>query len=338
MRLLAIISILFLSISTLHAQDESLDSLLLKKLKLKDLLFKEIDTNFIETYDLFTIKVSAQNRFNTVGLFDRNLNSRIRYVPDLGVTLGLGAANSWLALEVNTQFGIEQNEISSANYTDIQFRFFTSKHYMRMRYQYYLGYRLDFNSGNNDIEIQNSKIRGDIRTLQFGIQYLYLINYNKFSIKAPFALNERQKRSAGSFVAGSDLLIYSMNADSSIVPYEIEQQRPSTWNDFNALHAALISFNFGYMHSFVVKKRFFFTSGIIPGIGIKNGDYRQAESETITNYLLLRGTSMNSLGYNGDRFAICLQFDVSLNYLPLEPNLTSNIIEGRSSLYFAYRI
>ena len=320
------------------SQDHILDTLLSKSLELKDeLLIKTIDTNYIESYDRITWKISAQNRFNTLGLSEGGLNSDIWYRPDLGITLGLGMATKSFAFDVNTQLGISEDKINSSDYTDIQFRLFTTKHYVRFRYQYYLGYQLVEASNIEPVQIDKNKIREDIRTLQFGVQYLYSVNYDKFSIKAPFAMSERQKQNAGSWIAGMDFLLYSMDADSSIVPEELEFV-DAKWDHFTALNTFFLSANFGYMYSFVFKDHFFFTTSLIPGVGLKGGDDRQIERQRIENIWILKLKSMNALGYNGDRWAVGMQFHIGLNYLPLEPKLASNIIEGRSSFYIGYRI
>ena len=336
MRLLLILLVLTANYS--FAQETHFDTLLAKSMELKDeLLIKKVDTNYIETYERITWKTSAQNRFNAQGISNGGLASKIWHRPDLGITLGLGMATKSFAFDINTQFGISENKIKSSSYSDIQFRLFTTKHYVRLRYQYYLGYQLNDASGIGSIRHDDDRIREDLRTLQFGVHYLYSINYDKFSIKAPFALNERQKKSAGSFITGMDFLLYSMDVDSSIIPKDLENSN-TAWNDLKGLNTFLISVNFGYMYSFVLKDNFFFTTSLIPGVGLKGGDYRQAEREIMDNIWMLRLNSMNALGYNGKRITVGLQFNVGWNYLPLEGELAANLIEGRSSLYFGYRI
>lgn len=128
-----------------------------------------------------------------------------------------------------------------------------------------------------------------------------------------------------------------MAADSSIIPQNLEKEG-SPWNGFSHMNLATISLNVGYMYSLVIKKRLFITASVIPGIGIKKGDYEREERRQIENALLLQFSSLNAIGYNGDRFAVAIQMNLTSSYSPMGKNLTVNLLEGRSSLYFAYRI
>jgi len=325
--------------SSTYGQESSMDSLLANASKLKDkILYQNHDSSYIKSFaDKITVKLLADNRFNAFSIYDQSLNSRIRYRPDLGVTFGIGAAYKWLALDINTGWGFKESNISSSIYRDIQARILTSKHYIRLRYQYYYGYKLGHITGYDEDQLAEFETRSDLRTMQFGIQYLYTFNYGKFSIKAPFVMNEMQKKSAGSFVAGFNFFMYAMNADSSLIPAELESPS-AAWNDFSEMNLVSLTASFGYMHSFILKNHIFFTVSLIPGVGLKNGDYWvHGDRVPINNLLVLRAKSMNSLGYNGDRFFVGIQLITGIDYLPLEKNLKSAILEGRSALFFGYR-
>jgi hypothetical protein len=48
----------------------------------------------------------------------------------------------------------------------------------------------------------------------------------------------------------------------------------TTQLNFSEINVVSLTAQFGYMYSFVIKERFFITLGLIPGIGVKSGDYR----------------------------------------------------------------
>ena len=75
----------------------------------------------------------------------------------------------------------------------------------------------------------------------------------------------------------------------------------------------------------------------ITGIGIKNGDYRTENLVPINSSLAMRVKTMNAIGYNGQRFYTGLQLISSFYYLPLDKDLKSGVLEGRSALYIGYR-
>jgi hypothetical protein len=172
--------------------------------------------------------------------------------------------------------------------------------------------------------------------MQFGVQYLYTFNYGAFSIKAPFAMNERQKKSAGSFLAGLGFQMYSLDADSSLIPNELELPA-STWNDFSEFDVGSLTASFGYMYSFIIKERFFVTLGLIPGVGLSNGDYRTGDRSRLKPAFTLRAKTMNAIGYSGARFFTGIQLIGGIYYIPLSKELKSSFVEGRSSLFIGYR-
>jgi len=205
-----------------------------------------------------------------------------------------------------------------------------------LRYQYYYGYKIDQIWGEEPQQLEDYEIRTDTRTMQFGIQYLYAFNYGKFSIKAPFAMNERQRKSAGSFVAGIGFLMFALDADSTLIPAELESPS-AVWSDFSQWNAVSATASFGYMYSLILKERFFITLGLIPGMGISNGDYWAGERIRMNSSFTLRVKTMNAIGYNGKRFFAGLQLIAGINYIPLEKELKGSIVEGRSALFVGYR-
>lgn len=333
-----LIFLLAANISLAFTQENKADSLLATATEIaEDILFQDQDTNFIKSYaDRISIKLLANNKFNTFGLWDKSLNSSIRYRPDLGVNFGIGAAYKMLSLDISTNLGFSEDHISNSIYRDIQGRLLASKHYLRFRYQYYYGYKIDYITGYEADVLDAYETRTDIRTFQFGLQYLYSFNYGKFSLKAPFAMNERQKQSAGSFVAGAGFHMYTLDADSALIPNDLALLTVNE-NTFSELNVVSLMASFGYMYSFVIKGRFFITLGLIPGIGMKNGDYRVGNRIPMTSSLALGAQSMSAIGYNGMRIFVGLQLFTNYYYMPLDKNLKSSVLEGRSALYFGYR-
>ena len=326
------------SLSSTYCQVNKADTLLATAAQFAEyVLYQNHDTSYIKSYaDRISIKILANNKFNSFSLWDPSLKSSISYRPDLGVNFGIGATYKWLALDLSTSLGFSERNISNSKYRDFQGRILTSKHYLRFRYQYYFGYKIHYLSGYDIDQLDEYETRKDIRTLQFGMQYLYSFNYGKFSLKAPFAMNDRQKKSAGSFIAGAGFQMYTLDADSSLIPNE-SALLSSERHYFSELNMVSLTANFGYMYSFVIKGRFFITLGLIPGIGIKHGDYRAGNRVPINSALALMAKTMNAIGYNGNRIYGGFQLISGYYYMPLEKDLRYSIVEGRSSLYIGYR-
>lgn len=186
---------------------------------------QETDTSYVRSYsNRFSLRLLAINKYNNFRFFDNSFGNSILYIPDLGVNLGIGAVNKWFALDIAANMGLNQDNISSSSYRDFQARVFTINHYLRARYQYYYGYKIN-DLSNEDLNLdENNSIRRDIRTIQLGLQYLNAFNYGKFSLKAPLVMSEKQKQGAGSLLAGGGFHMYIMDVDSSVIPRYTESE------------------------------------------------------------------------------------------------------------------
>ena len=175
-----------------------------------------------------------------------------------------------------------------------------------------------------------------MRTINFGLQYMYAFNYTKFSLKASFVFNEVQIKSAGSPIIGASFNMFVMDADSSIVALEVSQYfHPNLhMRDLNVIN---ISVSIGYMYTYIFKKNYFVTLSLTPGINMNGGDYSVETRNFISPNLHFKFNSMNAIGYNGRRFFTGVQFLID-NYISLlEKKLTAEIGYGKLSFFVGYR-
>jgi hypothetical protein len=303
------------------------------------LLYRNHDTAYIDNYgNEVAVKLLAKNKFNYFTIRDRNNKSKIKYRPAFDLSLGAGMAYKYFALDLTFSLGLNKNsEFIDPIAFDFQGRLYSSKQFVSFTLQYYAGYKLSNSSGlSNEIK-QSSTIRDDIRTINFGLQYLYAFNYTKFSLKAPFVFNEVQKKSAGSIIGGLSFGIFIMDADSSIVPPEVKSDfNPEMYLvDVNIMNAAI---SVGYMYSFIYKD-FFLTLGLIPGINFNYGDYRPEGQSRVYKPFNVRFKffTMNSIGYNGRRFFAGFQLLGDTDYLQLDHKLNLETGNGQIVFFVGYR-
>ena len=298
------------------------------------LLYRNHDTTYIKSYaDKFGLKLVAVNKYNYFTLIDKNTNNRLRYRPELGINLGLGIAYKWFAFDLVFNFGIRENQyFTNEDFFDFQGKIFSSKQYIEATLQYYYGYQTD-----NMSEIsEDAKVRKDIRTINYGLQYLHAFNYDKFSIKAPFILNDHQRKSAGSVIGGFGFSLNIMDADSSVIPQELS-------NDFSEklhlrdLNTINLTANAGYMYSFVYKEHFFLTLGLIPGLTISYGDYWTHERQRLKLNLSYNIKTMNAIGYNGEKIYGGFQLVSDALYIKIDKKNYTQTSHGKLSLFIGYR-
>lgn len=302
------------------------------------LLYRNHDTNYISNYsNEIAVRLVAVNKFNYFRIRDRINKSNVRYRPVRDISIGAGMSYRWFALDITFSLGLRNNsEFENTRSFDFQGRIFSSKQYISATIQYYQAYQLGSSGGLSSEINEASKRREDIRTINFGLQYLYAVNYTKFSLKAPFVFNEVQKKSAGSPILGASFGLFTMVADSSVIPVEIQHNfSPSVYlTDLSIINAAV---SIGYMYTFVFKKNFFVTVSLIPGINVNSGDYFNTSREYINLNVHAKLSTMNSIGYNGRRFYSGINL-TSESYLSrLEKKMFAEVGHGIFSIFAGYR-
>ena len=320
---------------------QNMDSLESSVKKLNNyLLYRNHDTAYISNYgNEVAVKLLTKTKFNYFTIRDKNNNTKIKYRPARDLNLGFGVAHKYFALDITFSLGLNKNsEFEDPVAFDFQGRLFSSKQFISATLQYYVGYELSNSSGLSNEINKASTIREDIRTINFGLQYLHAFNYTKFSLKAPFIFNEIQKKSAGSVIGGVSFSMFIMDADSSIVPPEVKSDFDPDLHliDLNIITAAVSA---GYMYSFIFKTHFFITLSLIPGININAGDYLPESQSRIYKPLNIRFKvfTMNAIGYNGRRFFAGAQALGDTEFIQLQRKLNLEAGNGQLSFFIGYR-
>jgi len=322
-----------------YGQVLSSDSLNSKIKSLENyILYRNHDSTYIKSYaNQVALKLIAVNKINYFNIRDRNTGAGLRYRPEYGVNLGIGFSYKWFSMDLAFNLGLrEDKNFDHSEFIDFQGRIYSSKQFIEFSLQYYYTYQISKISGIDGDFSEIQKIRGDIRTISFGLQYLYAFNYDKFSLKAPFVLNEIQRKSAGSPIFGASFAYFTMDADSSIVPVELADQFDP---DLHLIDLSVISLavNFGYMYTFTWKEHFFITLGLIPGLNMNLGDSKAEERDVFKWSFSYKIKTMNAVGYNSKRFFTGLQFVGDWNNVRLKKNLHTLFNHSSIKIFVGYR-
>ncbi|MGB0403991.1 MAG: DUF4421 family protein [Salibacteraceae bacterium] len=302
------------------------------------LLFRNQDTSYISNFgNEFGVKLVAMNKFNYFSIMDFENGTRVRYNPARDLYLGVGFAYKWIAVDLTMGLNLYKNsDFKYQKAFDFQGRIYSSKHFFSGTIQYYRGYKLNLAQGNDSPLKEEERIREDMRTTNIDLQYLYAVNYTKFSLKAPFVLNEVQEKSAGSVIIGAGFNSYSMYADSSIIPVSLSSDFSSSSN-LTSLDVLSIGINAGYMYTLVLKHNFFITASLIPGIHFYFGDYSNPDLKSLNSNVNVKLISMNSLGYNGRRVFGGVNFSYNGMLVGAEKKLYNQLAFGKLSVFVGYR-
>ena len=303
----------------------------------KHLLYRNHDTAYIKSYaEILNVKLLGINKINFFQATGSQSDATVRYRPDRQINLGIGVAYKWFAIDLAFNVGIqEKSDIENSNFFDFQGTIFNSKQMISASLQYYYGYQLSDYSGFPIENGSNKNIaREDVRTTLISLQYLFAYNYDKFSIKAPFILNEVQRKSAGSLLLGGSFKSFVMDADSTLAPSQSVGLVEFPVTDVNNLRVGM---NLGYMYSFVFLDGFFITLSFIPEIGVNIGDYQANYRTQFDRHISFGYKTMSALGYNSERFYTGLQVIGESFNINLDDQYKMWVGNGKAKFFIGYR-
>ncbi|MGB1003758.1 MAG: DUF4421 family protein [Salibacteraceae bacterium] len=296
------------------------------------------DSSFIGNYsDELALKLQGLGKINYFSIKDQKTNTNIKYVPVRDLRLGLGVAYKYFAFDINVGLGLEsKSSINNYRSFDVRARIFSSKQYFNTFLQFYQGYRMSNIDHERYSKTDEFTIRDDIRTIHFGIQYFYVLNYTKFSLKAPFVFNEWQKKSAGSFLFGANFNIFILDADSSMVPSILKPEFANTLH-LRDLSNLSVGVSVGYMYTYVFKENFFVTVSLLPGLILNNGDHSISNRVPTSRHFNGRIQSLNSIGYNSRRFFAGINIEGDGYWIRVADKQRVEVGQGSGSIFVGYR-
>lgn len=322
-----------------EVKSQELDSLNQKFKDLSDyLLYRNHDSTYISNYgEEVSARLVVVTKYNYFQIRDKVNNTKIRYRPIRGLSLGVGATYKWFSVDLTFALNLNNSEeFANTRALDLSGNIFSSKQLISFTLLYYQAYELSNLSGVNVAINEASKRREDIRTINVGLQYQYAFNYTKFSMKAPFIFNEVQIKSAGSPILGASFNMFTMDSDSSIIPEDASDFFVANAN-MDDLNVLSLSVSFGYMYTFVIKRHFFLTLSLMPGLSINGGDYNTASRNYLSPNLNFKLGSMNAIGYNGRRLYVGFNFITESLYVQLDKKLIAKIGHGKGKFFIGYR-
>jgi hypothetical protein len=292
---------------------------------LQRLLKVESDTAYVSEHDRdLTIRPFVEHSFNQFNFLNTRIRERFTYQPNSPLQAGLGV--SYRIIGVGFGFalpGVNQyNKYGKGKITDFSTHFYLRRFNVDVFYQYYGGQHLKNPSEElTNYNVGQAYIRNDIYTKAVGMGIQFIAKPKTFSME-PFSFVHYQKKAAGSFIAGVQLIRTGIYGDSAIVPPNLQQ--PDLLNGFPLIKSLSYNatVNGGYAYTYVYHKHLFITGALTVGAGVSMSTlYRSNEGGHIRG----AGLQVNALyrvltGYNSEYFFAGLQFTGYTGYqsTPLE--------------------
>jgi hypothetical protein len=324
--------LIFLFIAAIGSNVFAQDSL-----KRKQLPREYFITDVSDKLNVALFFLNNKNDFALAG----NKNVKLNYSPnDYGV-LGISVRLHWLGLAFGyAPKNLQENFKGTTSYTNIKLSSYGKKMGFDIYYLDYSGFFLDNTKELFGPDYQaRHYIRPDLNTLNIGANYYYIFNHKRYSYRSTFIQNEIQKHSAGSFMINASLNYFNLNADSSIVPKGIDENKFSPEAKIKKGDFYNLSLMPGYGHTFVAKQKMFLTLSVYGGVNAQQQHY----TSELKNFnqkvfdafeLIPRAMARIGIGYNSQKFFTGINAVIDVYNLPLGKNERVIYSVGSASIYF----
>ncbi len=281
-----------------------------------DSMHSTIDSNYIERYPhkltarLFFSFQNASLRINAGNL------DKIEYRPNVNVQVGLAGYWKWFGLVLsidNPFYKSDKAKYGNTSTLDLRFSAFGRSFAAELFLQQYKGFYISYPERPDDTKY----IIPDMATFSVGVSAYWIYNPGRFSIRAAFIQNERQKRSAGSLLVRPSFLYYQISSANGIIPEEliIEYNIPSA-NHILGGNFYSIGLAPGYAYTLVFLKNVYVTAAVFPGVAAQFHTY-SSELQSFSDFeFSFQLSGRFAFGYNSDKWFLGGSIQTGFNEVP----------------------
>lgn len=217
------------------------------------------------------LSVFTRNRTNQMAV---NGTYRLEYYPNDVSAIGVRVQHKWLgvALTYSPKF-IQPKEKGRTSEIDLHLYMYAKRHNIDAYYFNYSGLYIDNYRSNETLKSAFSSypLLPEMKLTGAGVNYFYVVNHKKYSLRSSYLHNEIQKRSAGSFLMGASVNYLRFNNPSSILPNQLDSfSQPQEKLENGEFYVGSILP--GYAHTFVLK-RLYFTIAPMIGVAFQYQDF-----------------------------------------------------------------
>ena len=308
--------------------------------RIKDV--NKIDTNYIEPEHYnFTAMVQNTNAFEFYRLRSQNGQSLVlapRPSVRLGPYFGWRWAFAGYTFDVGHMVGKKRLEIDLSIYSSkigVDLFYKNSGENFLIR---------DVNL-NNDIDTKplNNKRFNGLNVEMMGFNVYYIFNHHKFSYPAAFSQSTRQKKSAGSVIAGIGYSRHHIGLDYQRLQTMINENLLDYSNSidsvflFNTISYVVFSASAGYAYNYVVTRNLLLAASLVGGFGYKrsSGDVSQSNKnfrDFAFNNFVFDAVGRFGIVWNNDRFFAGTSFIIH-SYNSRKAQLSMNNFFGNLNIY-----
>lgn len=263
--------------------------------------------------------------FQLTNRLDRS--KKITFRPNNSYSTGFRLNLFGIGLEASVAIPIARknsDRYGNSDVSDLYFNSFSRKWMADFTRQRYSGFYFERSwqplpawesrDQRKDVEIRNS-----------ALNFTYIFNNKKFSIRSPFQFNEHQIKSSGSFLFGFVFSKFQVSGDSSIT-WENDKPMFSDGSDFRYLDIVTLGLMPGYSYNLIHRNFFLNMTGLV---GPSHHWVKYGTAENFRHYDIdfnLAASFRAALGYNGANFFAGISYSATANHSRLlETQFSSSI-------------
>lgn len=246
--------------------------------------------------------------------------NRIVFRPNLNFRVGLAGFWKWFGLGLSMESPFLKNTSDThgeTSYIDLRLNVFGRKLAGELFFQSYKGFYI-----SDPLRSDGSHfIAPDMKTFSFGIAGYWIYNHDRYSIRAAFIQNERQRRSAGSLVVRPSFLYYQIDSEKGIIPSDLADSLiiPGSSQILSG-EVVTLGLSPGYSYTQIFLKNFYISGTVFPGVFWQTNSYKTMSNDHIDSDFSFHLSGRFALGYNSDVWFIGGSVSAGLNDMPAELN------------------
>jgi|GEM_PF-1292223 len=298
------------------------------------------DSSYVSSYPTKPLlKFVLNNKSHDFYIRSTNSNT-IHYKPGRANGYGFGLVYHQLAMELSftppQKFDI--NHASPNGRIDINTTLFNNRFGLDLLFQNYRGYVLS----RPEQIIRNwdgqSYIRNDLASTFIGINFFYVQNAKKYSLRSAFVGDQIQHKSSGSLLYGAYLNTLNIQGKTNIV-----SDSAQTFNEdvigVKRISNISLGFMMGFGYNIVLPKGFFIGLVAIPGMGLAVGGKSQnrnlpPEPQLFPQVMI---NARASFGFNHTKWYTSLQWSENLGAYEFGSESRVSINQSKLKATFGYR-
>jgi hypothetical protein len=282
-----------------------------------------VDSTYIRFYtNRISISPYLNRDFLQLNISDEDRVNRL-FMPNNPVKTGLEVSlnNSIIRLGYDYGFNFfrDKEKVKTKSF-DFNFHSYGRILVYDLFIQKYRGFYEEQGKRENKIVTNFS----DLDIQQYGFSTLYVFNNKKFSYQSAYYQSEIQKKSAGSFLAGSGIYLTKIKSESKIL-----------YDDMEELNSFQYGINGGYSYNWVFHPKWLVNISTTTGINFGNEKNNITEKNNIQVYPTV--FTRFSTSYNKNSWSISFSYVGNVIFPSYSDKKSMNVHSGSLKLMFTKR-